>query len=76
MRKQSIPGPLFEEERPGIEARPPSDPASSWMTKNKRFWAYTNDYLLVDLNELALHANQLDPTKRSIVGIASRVYGF
>ncbi len=37
-------------------------------------WSYTNDNLLVDLNELALHAHQLDLTKRSIVGVASRVY--
>ncbi len=37
-------------------------------------WNYTNDNLLVNLKELALHANQLDLSKRNIVGIASRVY--
>ncbi len=37
-------------------------------------WSYTKDNLLIDLNELALHANHIDPTMRSIVGVASRVY--
>ena len=37
-------------------------------------WSYSNDCLLFDMNELASHASKLDPTKRGIVGIASRVY--
>ena len=37
-------------------------------------WSYSNDCLVIDLSELASHASKLDPTKRSIVGVASRVY--
>ena len=37
-------------------------------------WDYTTDCLLFDMKDLALHASKLDPTKRGIVGVASRVY--
>lgn len=37
-------------------------------------WRYANDCLVFDLSDLAFHANKLDPTKRSIVSVASRVY--
>ena len=37
-------------------------------------WSYSNDCLVFDLSDLASHASNLDPTKRSIVGVASRVY--
>ena len=39
-------------------------------------WSYSNDYLVFDLHvsDLTSHASKLDPTKRSIVGVASRVY--
>ena len=37
-------------------------------------WSYSSDCLVFDLNDLASHASKLNPTKRSIVGVASRVY--
>ena len=37
-------------------------------------WSYSNDCLIFDLNDLASQASKLDPTERSIVGVASRVY--
>ena len=37
-------------------------------------WGYTTDCLLFDMKDLALHASKLNPTKRGIVGVASRVY--
>ena len=37
-------------------------------------WSYSSDCLVFDLNDLASHASKLNPTKRNIVGVASRVY--
>ena len=37
-------------------------------------WGYITDCLLFDMKDLALHSSKLDPTKRGIVGVASRVY--
>ena len=39
-------------------------------------WSYSNinDCLVFNLNDLASQASKLDPTKRSIVGVASRVH--
>ena len=37
-------------------------------------WSYITDCLLFDMKDLALHASKLDPTKRGIVFVASRVY--
>ena len=36
--------------------------------------SYTKDSLLFDMKDLVLHANKLCPTKRSIPGVASRLY--
>ena len=36
--------------------------------------SYTKDGLLFDMKDLALHASKLDPTKRGIVCVATRVY--